>query len=110
MLAATAPGKAAAFIHPGFDVSSEVTRQAMQAIADAVPTAAPVIAWCLEQGRTVTRPCTAWGVAEMTQALLDEARRYAEMDDADVALRTRTEAYYTARATYIREGGERPVL
>jgi hypothetical protein len=82
MLAETAPGKAAAYINPGFDMASAVTRQAMQAIADTTPEAAPVIAWCLQQGRVVTRPCEEWGVGEMTQAVLDEARRMEAIERA----------------------------
>jgi hypothetical protein len=60
--------------------------------------------------RTITRPCEEWGVSEMTQAVLDEARRRAEMADMDIAVHARVEAYYEARQTYIRDGGERPVL
>ncbi len=73
-LAGMSAPRAAAFIDPGFDIGNEVTRMEMQAMAAAKPELAQLVDWALAQGRSVTRPCEAWGVSEMTEAVLAAAR------------------------------------
>lgn len=74
-LAGVSPSRAAAFVNPGFDLGNANTRSEMQAMADAQPAMAGLVDWALAQGRTLTRPCEAWGVDEMTAEVLAAARR-----------------------------------
>ena len=84
-LESVSTSRAAAFVNPGFDISNANTRSEMQAMADSQPALAGLVGWALAQGRTLKRPCEAWGVGEMTADVLASARREAAIMAASAA-------------------------
>ena len=98
--------RASAFINPGFDIGSQITRNEMDDLVKLYPDAAPIVAWCIAQAAVET--------PSIASAIL--GRPVTAADFAGATRQAQIDAIYSAWATYANEvleplrasGGEVP--